>query len=495
MTAATALVLGGSLAANADDVGASPRASDSSDTIALQAAAQAELQQRLDAQHGAEAGAGADIRGAKAPSGAATQGSDQRAAALTFTAGNIIKDSLFYAPNAMTATEVQTFLVSKGTGCTARTLCMKNFRQTTYTQAADQMCGQYTGAPNETAATIVYRVGKLCGISQKVLLTLIQKESSLVAATAPTAGDYETATGYGCADTQTVCDKYYYGFYNQVYNAAWQLKRYLNPPGRTKDFTYFPVGTASSIQYNYDASCGSSKVTITNAATAALYYYTPYQPNAAALKNLYGTGDTCSSYGNRNFFTVYSGWFGTPNASPDQYYTDVPSTLTSYPSIQFLARLGIATGATAADGTQTYAPTAKPGRATVAAYLYKYYGLPFTPPTTPSFSDVPKSSSSYAAIEWMKSRGLATADASGKFNSATLVTRQDLAVMLAKFSGDTLPNPATPSFSDVPKSNPAYRSIEWMKAHKVVSGTTFAPATTLTKATLADLLLAYYNRV
>lgn len=61
--------------------------------------------------------------------------------------------------------------------------------------------------------------------------------------------------------------------------------------------------------------CGGASVTIASAATAALYYYTPYQPNAAALANLYGTGDSCSSYGNRNFWRMYSDWFGDP-ASP-----------------------------------------------------------------------------------------------------------------------------------------------------------------------------------
>src|SRR5690606_20979087 len=49
-----------------------------------------------------------------------------------------------------------------------------------------------------------------------------------------------------------------------------------------------------------------------NEATAALYNYTPYTPNAAALANLYTTGDSCSSYGNRNFWAFYTDWFGSP---------------------------------------------------------------------------------------------------------------------------------------------------------------------------------------
>jgi hypothetical protein len=58
--------------------------------------------------------------------------------------------------------------------------------------------------------------------------------------------------------------------------------------------------------------CGSKVFQLKSQASAALYYYTPYTPNDVALKNLYGTGDTCSAYGNRNFWRFYSDWFGSP---------------------------------------------------------------------------------------------------------------------------------------------------------------------------------------
>jgi hypothetical protein len=67
----------------------------------------------------------------------------------------------------------------------------------------------------------------------------------------------------------------------------------------------------NSILYDVSASCGSSNVNITTQATAALYTYTPYQPNQAALNNLYGTGDGCSAYGNRNFWRIFNDWFGS----------------------------------------------------------------------------------------------------------------------------------------------------------------------------------------
>ena len=52
-------------------------------------------------------------------------------------------------------------------------------------------------------------------------------------------------------------------------------------------------------------------VYIQNQATAGLYNYTPYRPNQAALDAGYGTGDSCSAYGNRNFWLYFTDWFGS----------------------------------------------------------------------------------------------------------------------------------------------------------------------------------------
>jgi hypothetical protein len=68
----------------------------------------------------------------------------------------------------------------------------------------------------------------------------------------------------------------------------------------------------NQIRYDTEVACGSSPVLIRNLATAGLYNYTPYQPNAAALANLYGTGDSCSAYGNRNTWRIWTDWFGDP---------------------------------------------------------------------------------------------------------------------------------------------------------------------------------------
>ena len=228
------------------------------------------------------------------------------AIAATFDPGNIIDDSVFYNSTTMSAQQVQDFLNSKVAGCVGGYTCLKNYTTATSTRAAvANLCTGYTGASSETAAQIIWNVAQSCGINPQVLIVLLQKEQGLVTSNAPSAGSYQTATGYGCPDT-AVCDSLYYGFFNQVYAAAYQFKLYRAYPSSYN----FVAGRTNSIQYSPNSACGTASVFIANQATAGLYDYTPYTPNAAAMANLYGSGDGCSAYGNRNFWAYFIDWFG-----------------------------------------------------------------------------------------------------------------------------------------------------------------------------------------
>lgn len=244
-----------------------------------------------------------------------TAATSQALSGASFQAGNIISDANFYDANGMTEAQIQAFLESKEGAC-GNSNCLRLKRTDTITRSADPMCAAYTGAAAELASTILFKVQRACGISAKVLLVTLQKEQNLVSATSPSDGTIERAMGYGCPDDPANighCDPAYAGFYNQVYRAAWQFKRYGNPPGTSNFFNWLPVGGTPNILYQANnPGCGSPSVLIQNKATAALYYYTPYQPNAAALANLNGNGDSCSAYGNRNFWVFYNNWFGSP---------------------------------------------------------------------------------------------------------------------------------------------------------------------------------------
>ena len=229
-----------------------------------------------------------------------------------FDPGYIISDQLFYDGAAANADSIQNFLNGMLPSCRSGYTCLKDYAVQTTSRPASAMCNAYNGGGVESAATIIYKVGAACGISQKALLVLLQKEQSLITDDWPSARQYAAATGYACPDTAD-CDANYSGFYNQVYWAAYQFKRYGNPPGTSNYFTWYPVGGNSSIRYSPNADCGSSNVVVRNKATAALYYYTPYQPNQAAIN---GSPDACSAFGNLNFYTIYSRWFGNPVGVP-----------------------------------------------------------------------------------------------------------------------------------------------------------------------------------
>lgn len=245
-----------------------------------------------------------------------------------FNPGNIISDGVFFNGDDMSYPAIQNFLNSKVPVCdtsgslprggTTRAaygtsvgypppyICLKDFVQENLpTKPAETGLCTGLGPGTKPAALIIYEVSISCGINPKVLLVLLQKEQSLITDDWPWSIQYRSATGYGCPDTAP-CDAEYYGFFNQVYNAARQYKRYA----RDAPLFNFRAGMNNYIQWSPNAACGGSNVFIANQATAGLYNYTPYQPNAAALNNLYGTGDGCSAYGNRNFWRMYTDWFG-----------------------------------------------------------------------------------------------------------------------------------------------------------------------------------------
>ncbi|MFK3679860.1 LGFP repeat-containing protein [Microbacterium sp. NPDC090218] len=230
-----------------------------------------------------------------------------------FNPGNLISDAAFTNKNTMTEAEIQSFFNSKVSRCLGGRdennepiICLKDFSMTTVTRPGDAYCSGYSGAANESAARIIYRVAQACNINPQVLIVMLQKEQGLITHTWPSAWRYRIALGQGCPDTAP-CDPNYIGFFHQIYGAARQMQIYMEG----KWFQWYAPGKTWNILYNPNASCGSAPVYVANKATSALYYYTPYQPNAAALRAGYGEGDGCSAYGNRNFYNYYTDWFGS----------------------------------------------------------------------------------------------------------------------------------------------------------------------------------------
>jgi LysM repeat protein len=242
-----------------------------------------------------------------------TEAPAKAADASRFDPGLIISDSVFYDFGTMTVAEIQRFLESKVPVCRATTgpACLRDYISDQLEKPGEEgKCAPMPAMPNIRASQMIYNIARACGINPKVLLVTLQKEQGLIQASRPTAYMYRAAMGYGCPDSDPgICGKVWTGLFNQLYKGAGQLQWYGDPRG---SFTYLKVGRTANIRFNPNARCGTKPVLIKSIATTALYYYTPYTPNDAALKNLYGTGDSCSAYGNRNFWRFFSDWFGSP---------------------------------------------------------------------------------------------------------------------------------------------------------------------------------------
>jgi uncharacterized protein YjdB len=230
-----------------------------------------------------------------------------------FRDGNIISDYVMSNNSAMSEAQVQTFLKSKNS-------CNDTDRAKydSYTAQGYQyswrdghfVCLADENFSGESAAHIIWQAAQDYRINPQVLIVLLQKEQGLITDTWPNWNfQYRSAAGYGCPDT-AACDSQYYGFKNQVRNAANFFRAHLDN-NRNWNWGY-DIGWNNIL---YSPNCTTRKsVYIENKATAALYIYTPYTPTQEVLNAGYGSVGGCSAYGNRNFWLYFTDWFGSTQA-------------------------------------------------------------------------------------------------------------------------------------------------------------------------------------
>lgn len=267
----------------------------------------------------------------------------------SWQAGNIISDLVFTDSSSMTVGQIQNFLNSLVPNCDTNGtqpateygrsdlthaqyaatrgwpappyICLRNYYEVPKTSPGSTVpANNYSGsipAGAVSAAQLIYNASQQYHINPKVLLVKIQTESAgpLTKDTWPLQTQYTYAMGAHCPDSgpnnSANCDPNYAGFSIQISEAAALFRYYLD--NMSQPWWPYKKPGNNVIQYNPSTSCGSSTVNIISMATAALYTYTPYQPNAAALAAGYGTA-TCGAYGNRNFWLYYNDWFGSTQA-------------------------------------------------------------------------------------------------------------------------------------------------------------------------------------
>lgn len=194
-----------------------------------------------------------------------------RAQASIFDPGLILPDPVLFDTSTMDLAQIDAFLQSHDG-------ILKNY----YEIDVDGLL--------KTASMIIADASARNHINPQYLLILLQKEQGLITNPEPKTSQLDWATGYAACDS---CDvnhpliTKYKGFAKQVDQAAWRTRYFIENPG---DFTY-QVGQTYKID--------GQDVLIKNAATAALYNYTPHL------------------HGNEIFWKLYQYWFAEQARHPD----------------------------------------------------------------------------------------------------------------------------------------------------------------------------------
>ena len=199
----------------------------------------------------------------------------------TFNPALVISDDNMRAYDSMSASDIQAFL-------NTQTGPLKSLVTT-----------DYTGV-RKPAAQIIYDASVAWHISPKVMLTMLQKEQSLLTRTSLSTNTLSRAIGAGCPNSYT---NKYPGFGKQMYYGA----RLLDGYGEGKNGSTIPVYRTGIVVWDRYQNPDVA-VYPANLATYKLYIYNP----SIGAKVPYGDLSTQSCSGNANFWKIYWRYFGDP---------------------------------------------------------------------------------------------------------------------------------------------------------------------------------------
>lgn len=192
--------------------------------------------------------------------------------ATGFNPNNIISDYEFTDIHSMTRDEIHDFLGRGALG----SLQLPNWQ-----------------GDIKYAADIIYESALNNGVSPKVIITLLQKEQSLITSQNPTNKQLDWAAGYAVCDDCSMDDpriQRWRGFGKQVNSATLQFTEGYFADINRRGTAIGKYGPGIAVVVS------GEEIVPENAATAALYAYTPH------------------IHGNRLFHTIYNNWF------PKTYY-------------------------------------------------------------------------------------------------------------------------------------------------------------------------------
>lgn len=198
---------------------------------------------------------------------------------------NIISDEEAQNYRSMTQTQIRDFLRSKNSTLT-------NYFYTGYNPGPLELKNSTVGVAEDekdfkqrSAAEIIYNAAYEAQINPQFLLTMLQKEMSLVEDQDPTERQYSFAMGYYCFDGQS-CNPRWKGFGKQVRATALQFRDYID----NIETRNYKTGETFVIE--------GEEITPENNITAGMYNYTPHLHGNALFKTIwdrYGFGGETSA--------------------------------------------------------------------------------------------------------------------------------------------------------------------------------------------------------
>jgi hypothetical protein len=182
---------------------------------------------------------------------------------------------------------------------------------------------------------------------------------------------------------------------------------------------------------------------------------------------------------------------GAIERDPGRPFSDVGPTHPFFTEIGWMAYEGISTGSLPGP---TYKPADAVSRQAMSAFLYRLAGEPaFTPPVTPTFTDVATSNPFFLEVEWMNAEGITTGFGGGLFKPSAAVSRQSMSAFMFRMAGEPLGPFPNPGFTDVSSSHPFFEEISWMADAGVTTGfpgppLTYRPAQPVSRQAMAAFM-------
>jgi hypothetical protein len=143
----------------------------------------------------------------------------------------------------------------------------------------------------------------------------------------------------------------------------------------------------------------------------------------------------------------------------------------------------------------TFRPYHNTTRGQVTKIVVLAFGIPLYSPPTPTFIDVPTTDPFYQYIETAAYNQIVSGYSDGTFRPFNNVTRGQLSKIVVVAAGWPILNPPTPTFSDVPPESAFYTFVETAYSRGIISGYadgTFRPGNNATRGQISKIV---YNAV